>query len=77
MIGRPTMILLALGALASTALVLAGPVHAKPTRCYAWCARHGDSTACYRDCDQTSVTTNKASLVRKGNTAARRERFHR
>lgn len=69
--------LLSLGALALTALAHAGPADAKPTGCWAWCYRHGDSPACYRECDQTSVTK-KASVVRKGNTPSVRGRsFHR
>ena len=69
--------LISVGWLALAAIAFAAPAHSRPSRCYAWCARHGDTTACYRECDQTSVT-NKATVLRKGNTAPMRgEGFHR
>lgn len=77
MIDRPTRILLSLGAL--VLVVLAGTADARPRGCYSWCYRHGNSPACYRDCDNSvQSTTNKADVVRKGSTApVRREGVHR
>jgi hypothetical protein len=72
-----TKCLISVGWLTLAAIVCSAPAHAKPTGCWAWCYRHGDSPACYRECDQTNVT-NKASVVRKGNTTpVRREGVHR
>ncbi len=68
MIVRRTLALSACLAAVFAAIVLSAPAHAKPTRCWAWCYRHGDSPACYRECNQTNVT-NRATVVRKGNTA--------
>jgi hypothetical protein len=66
-----TKLLMSVGGLAFAAIVFSAPTHARPKGglryCLAWCYRHGDSQACYNECG--TQVANRASVVRKGNTA--------